>query len=59
MPYENADSVTIGIVLDGSGIIRFPGGELEIHQGDELFFPFHTTDAVMEGKFTMILCRPG
>ena len=48
----------VAIVLKGEGQIKFCGGELKIKQGDEIFFPFNTPGAKIDGDVTVVLCHP-
>ena len=48
----------VAIVLKGEGKICFDEGEMQIKQGDEIFFPFDVPGAKIEGDVTVVLCHP-
>jgi mannose-6-phosphate isomerase len=51
---------SILIVLEGSGVIRYSGGEKKIKKADEVFLPtgIRNMEFVAEGKFSIIRCFP-
>jgi mannose-6-phosphate isomerase len=59
MEIQNGESICIAVILSGSGKIISIGGELEIHQGDVVFFPYPTRNSIIKGGMSAILCNPG
>lgn len=59
MPYESQNGISIGIVLKGSGSISCGGYEMKVKQGDEIFMPYNVADVKIEGRLSLIVCRPG
>lgn len=59
MPRKSTMDVQIGIVVEGSGELRFGDLTMEVKKGDEIFFPYHVEDTVFAGNFSIILCNPG
>ena len=51
-------AVRIGIVTEGAGELRSPGGRLTVRRGSELFFPCHAEDVTLQGDLTLVLCHP-
>ena len=48
----------VGIVTAGSGKLIFEGGEMDIRQADELFFPYDVPALRVEGDLRIVLCNP-
>lgn len=58
-PLIRTGDVQIALVSEGSGRLVFDGGEMQVRQGDELFFPASLGGCAAEGKLSMLLCNPG
>jgi hypothetical protein len=62
----NYDDVILSCMSGGRGIeitsqkalLTFEGGEMEIRQGDELFFPCDVPELKAAGDVTLVLCHP-
>ena len=59
MPYEALDCISVCIVLDGSGYICYGNEKMPVKKGDEIFMPYNVSDVKIDGKLSMIVCRPG
>ena len=57
-PLRKTGFPQIAIVTHGCGKLIFQGGEMDIRQGDELFFPFDVTELKAAGEVTLVLCNP-
>ena len=57
-PIRDTGFPQVAIVLEGSGKLVFDGGEMEIKQADELFFPYNIPNHKVEGDVKLILCHP-
>ena len=57
-PIRNTGFPQVAIVLEGKGKLTWDGGEMEIKQADELFFPYDIKDFKVEGEVKLILCHP-
>jgi mannose-6-phosphate isomerase len=61
-PLRDTGFPQVGIVLEGEGSIRWQGGELPLHRGDEIFLPHSIANAEFvsaAGKdLSMVLCHP-
>jgi len=57
-PIRDTGFPQVAIVLEGSGQLVLDGGEMEIKQADELFFPYNIPNHKVEGDVKLILCHP-
>lgn len=48
----------VAIVLSGEGKLTWDGGEMDIKQADEIFFPYNIPDFKVTGEIKLILCNP-
>lgn len=58
MPLHDTGDVRIGIVIRGTGRICCESGNLDIKQGDEVFFPYRLDDAVISGNLDIFFANP-
>ncbi len=57
-PLRDTGFPQVGIVLKGEGKLTYEGGEMDIKQADEIFFPYDIKDLKAEGDVKIILCHP-
>lgn len=55
---HSTGAIRIGIVIEGEGVVHFPGGMLSVKRGSELFFPYQAIDVVLIGRMKLVLCHP-
>lgn len=59
---QKLEGFAVGVVISGKGKLLYDGGELEIGQSDELFFPASLKDFVWAGaskeNLKVVLCYP-
>jgi mannose-6-phosphate isomerase len=59
MGMQNIGGICIAIILSGSGKILSVGRELQIKQGDVIFFPYNACNSKIQGRVSAIFCSPG
>lgn len=57
-PLENSGMIRIGLVTEGSGVLKTPLGTLPLQRGTEVFFPYDVPGMTLEGELTLVLCSP-
>ena len=58
VPLLDAQCPRVGMVLDGSGSIKYDAGEFALRKGDELFLPHSIPNAALTGNLSLVLCYP-
>lgn len=57
-PIANTGYPSVAIVLEGSGTLLHPGGEMDVGRGDEIFLPYDIPRLTARGDMKIILCHP-
>lgn len=58
MPLHQTNDIRIGIVISGEGIIKTDDYQMEIKQGDELFFPYNIGKTIIQGHLNIFFANP-
>lgn len=48
----------VAIILDGTGLLHWEGGEMPLRQADEIFLPYDIPAAQVSGEIRLVLCHP-